>query len=138
MDDVNRRDEFGQTKLFYAVISGKIETVKCLLEHPMVDVDTVDDDGNTPIHRLCISSDFEEDITDEHMVCAKLWLDATSIAGLRNRNDCDALFYACVNNHIKIVKLLLEKPYINIDKQTEDKIKNYIKNNQEIDVMELP
>ena len=119
-DDVNRRDEFGQTKLFSAVVSGDVETVKRLLKHPMVDVDICDDDGNTPIHRICVQSDFEEEITDEHMVCAKLWLDATSRPGDRNRNGYDALFYACEDNHMKIVKLLLEKPYIDVNRHDED------------------
>ena len=106
-DDINYPYDFGETKLFSAIVCGDVETVKYLLKQPNIKVDTCDDECDTPLHRICYS-DFEEEITDDHMVCAKLWLDALCWTGGTNRYGYDAFYYACENEHVKVVKLLIE------------------------------
>ena len=105
--DINYPDMYGQTKLFIAIICGNVEKVKYLLQQPNIKVDTCDDECDTPLHIICYS-DSEEDITDNHIVCARLWLDALGSTGGTNIYGYDAFYYACMHNHVKMVKLLIE------------------------------
>jgi len=85
-------------ELYSWVRRNKVEQVRSLLETGM-DMNILDDDGNTPLHIACLYGRPE---------IARLLLDAGADTEVHNRWGYTPLDWACLYQETDIVRLLLE------------------------------
>lgn len=57
--DVNSRDDYGDTVLFWAAQDGKLDVVKELFKSKDLDVNLCGSEGYTPLHGACLSGSIE-------------------------------------------------------------------------------
>ena len=110
--NVNTDDNVGEwTALLYAAANNKLDIVEKLMNHPRIDVNTVDNVGWTAL--MYAARDDQPDVVISLMNHPKIDVN------LQDKSGNTALHYAVFNNHPDIVKLLLSG-----DKKIDAKLKN--------------
>ncbi|XP_034937894.1 ankyrin-1-like [Chelonus insularis] len=99
--DINAVNNIGWSPLFVACISDNIAAVKSLLENH-ANPNLTDQDGETPLHRLCLSK-FEKKLT-----IMQLLLKHNADINAVNNIGWSSLFVACISENIAAVESLLE------------------------------
>ena len=93
-------DRNENTALMMAVLNRKMNIVEALLEHPRMDVNMKNKQGNTALHLACDSG---------HIQCVKLLLQKNIDVNKENKFGDIALPIAVRRDFLDIVKLLLDK-----------------------------
>jgi len=108
-NNINFNNKSDNYKLFYyAIKNNNFKLVKLLLDSNAVDINKIDDNGNTPLHLAIISRNFN---------IFKLLLSQSEIDIYKtNQDGYTPLFLAILNKDKAIVKLLLKKDLIDINK----------------------
>lgn len=104
--DVNMSDSKGDTPLHHAVLNGEDETVALLLLCPAININQLNDEGETALYKACIT---------ENQLIAKKLIDAGALANQGDKDGITPLHQACQKHNQNIVNLLLECPGIQID-----------------------
>ncbi|WP_080571789.1 ankyrin repeat domain-containing protein [Orientia tsutsugamushi] len=94
--DINIKDTYFNTPLYYAVAKGYIEIIKLLLSHG-ANINSTNSSGNTPL--IC-------SVIAEHIEIVKLLLSHGADVNYKNYHHLAALHYASVRD-IKIIDTLL-------------------------------
>ena len=95
----NSKDRYGNTLLFLAVLDGKIEMAKCLIDNG-ADVDMKNDsDGATPLHLAAIYGEIE---------IVKSLIDNGAQVDLKDPGGSTPLHCAVFTAQIEVVKCLIE------------------------------
>ena len=97
-EDVDLAGVGGSTPLLYAARFGKLEAVKCLVEHKAT-VNTANRSGQTALQHSCLAA---------HAEIAAFLLDNGAEIDERDLIGATALMWAVLGNEPKCVKLLLE------------------------------
>jgi len=95
-------DVFFRTPFFVACALGNLEIVRLLLEHPKVDINTVDCRGFTPFSRACLHGHTE--IVKLLAASPKLNIDIVKM------KRSSPLLLACIRGSAELVAFLLEDP----------------------------
>ena len=111
-EGVNAHNESGTTPLmiavWYSYIVRHTNVVRLLLEHPDIDVNAQDSDGDTALLRAALMGNAD---------AAELLLEHPDIDP--NARDAafgaTALMWACLHGRVEVVKLLLEHPDIDVN-----------------------
>jgi ankyrin repeat protein len=104
--DVNVKDRQGYALLHLACRDRKFEIIELLLNHPNINVNIQDGDNKqTPFNRACITGDIK---VLEYLI-------PYSNINIQDVNGNTSLHYACQNEKIEVVKLLLSRPDIDIN-----------------------
>lgn len=115
--DVNARDCWGKTPLHYAVQMQNLETTCILVSNPRTDVNIANLFNNAPVHYASSSGSFETSL---------LLLDVDAIdCNLKGRSGNTPLHLSVINDHERVVDLLLEK----IERPEDVRIPDAYKNN---------
>lgn len=61
--NVNSKDTYGNTPLFYSIQKKRIKIFLILLTHPEIDINTEDEDDNTPLHYAIRQQNYEMTIS---------------------------------------------------------------------------
>ena len=97
------------TCLHLACNCGSFNVVKVLLK-TNIDINTVDKDGNTPLHHAC-SEGYSD---DSYLDIVKLLYHHPSVnINAVNKDGVTPLHFACSQGNLDIVKLFLEQPGVN-------------------------
>jgi ankyrin repeat protein len=97
--DVNARNNYGETPLYWACIWGNVAVFKELVDHG-ADVNTKDRKGDTPLHWASKKG---------HVQVAKELLDHGADIEAKNNFGRTPLHWACVHGHLLVVIELLDR-----------------------------
>lgn len=144
---MNRRDtRTGRTFFVDACREGHLETVRLLLDNPIIDVNTADFGDRTPIFHACAHGHTEivrlllrsqrvdvmrcgeEGVTPLHVACARGHADAAAVLLADGRVDPNArdwegmspLYYAAEDGSVEVVDVLLSDARVKHSLQAED------------------
>ena len=95
----NKRNQKGETLLHRAAITGDIDKLRVLLEENVIDVNSKDNAGWSPLHEACIK---------KHVECARLLLQHGAEVNAKAENHDTPLHDACSKDAIDIIELLLD------------------------------
>jgi ankyrin repeat protein len=98
--DVDSQNQFGNTKLMYAVANNNATEYKALIEENNADVDVQNPEGQSALIISAANGNFE---ATEYLVSKNADLN------LQDSDGRTALMAACVNGNIKIVRYLAKK-----------------------------
>jgi hypothetical protein len=100
---LNYKNSLGESALFHACNSNKIQIARLLLENG-ANINIKNNDGITPLMQACKNGNTE---------MVNLLIQSSNLDDTDN-NGNTALFYACDRNNYEIVSLLIKKANINI------------------------
>jgi ankyrin repeat protein len=98
--DVNIKDECGNTPLHRISPHSPKELIDLLLSNG-ADINDINDFVNTPLHVACDEIEYND--------LALYLLDRGALINIVNEAYYSPLLYACINNNIKLINLLLDK-----------------------------
>ena len=101
---VNFRQDDLRTPLHLAAHCGELEVARVLIEHK-ADVDSQDNEGNTPLHLLLGNTDRDD---DDIFDLARLLLEHTSDVNVRSTDEWTLLHKAAFYGRLDIVRMLLD------------------------------
>ncbi len=95
--DVNAKDKFGNTALIIAVLDGRTDIVKALIDSPKTDVNAKDNDGDTALI---------EAATHGRTDIVKALIGSKADVNAKNNDGDTALIVAVRYNYTKMIHLL--------------------------------
>ena len=114
------------TLLMYAIKNSSIKVIKLLLSYPSININTIDNNGNTALLYAIINNNIE--------VVKQLLLYPSINVNIINNENNTVLILACINDNVRMVILLLSyiKPnlinYVNKNSMNAVLIASYNKN----------
>ena len=120
--DVNEEDNKGVTGLMWALYRNHNNVVQVLLHHPQINIDIVNEDGNSALHWAVWN--------DNHEGLAALLAQHDDLTIIINKRDVDGwtpIMLAVAWNSVNCFQLLLTNPLVDLD--TRD---NYQRNPEQI------
>ena len=98
--NIDRKDVFGHTPLFYAASIGKESIVNLLLQYcDRININSQDNDGFTPLHAACAKN---------HVDIVRLLVDAGCDTTIQNNDKSNALVLCAARGNVETVKFLFK------------------------------